>query len=340
MTPVRAVAPRGGAAAGRTARARMRVAVLEAPRTFRFREVPVPDPGPGEVRVRLEGSGVCGSDLPLWQGRPWFDYPREPGFPGHEGWGTVDAVGPDVSDLREGDRVATLAGGAFAECQVIPAREVVPLPDGLEGRPFPGEPLACAMNVARRADLADGQRVAVVGVGFLGALLVELAARSGAWVVALSRRETALEVARKQGARETIRLNGDDAAAVRRVEELTDGRLCERVIEAAGVQRTLDLASALAGVRARLVIAGYHQDGTRRVDLREWNWRGLDVVNAHEREPTVYARGLRRAVEAVLQGRLDPFPLLTHHIPLQDVDRAFELLEDRPAGFVKAVVRP
>ncbi len=319
---------------------RMRAAVLEEPRRFRSRDVARPAPGRGEVGLRLEGCGVCGSDLPLWQGRPWFDYPRPPGLPGHEGWGHVEAVGPEVSALREGDRVASLGSGAFASYQVVPADAAVPLPDALDGRPFPGEPLACAVNVARRARIREGDRVAVIGIGFLGALLVELAARAGARVIALSRRTTALEVARARGAETTVRLAEDDAEALERVRERTDGRLCDRVIEAVGLQRTLDLASALTGVRGRLVIAGYHQDGPRRVDVRLWNWRGIDVVNAHERDRATYAAGVRRAIDLVLEGTLDPFPLLTHDVPLRAVDRAFELMEDRPPGFLKAVVRP
>ncbi|MDX6721279.1 MAG: hypothetical protein QOJ63_3533, partial [Solirubrobacteraceae bacterium] len=64
----------------------MRAAVITAPGSAEVASVPTPDPGPGEVLVELEGCGVCGSDLAVWQGRPWFDYPREPGAPGHEGW--------------------------------------------------------------------------------------------------------------------------------------------------------------------------------------------------------------------------------------------------------------
>jgi threonine dehydrogenase-like Zn-dependent dehydrogenase len=88
------------------------------------------------------------------------------------------------------------------------------------------------------------------------------------------------------------------------------------------------------------VIAGFHQDGPRTVDLQLWNWRGLDVVNAHEREPARYVAGMRRAVDAVASGAVNVAPLLTHRFALGQIDDAFELLATRPDGFVKAVVAP
>lgn len=61
--------------------------------------IPAPEAGPGQVRVRLEGAGICASELPVWEGREWFHYPRQPGMPGHEGWGSIDAVGEHVEGL-------------------------------------------------------------------------------------------------------------------------------------------------------------------------------------------------------------------------------------------------
>ncbi|HEX2121454.1 MAG TPA: L-iditol 2-dehydrogenase, partial [Thermoanaerobaculia bacterium] len=90
--------------------------------------------------------------------------------------------------------------------------------------------------------------------------------------------------------------------------------------------------------RGRLVIAGYHQDGPRQVDMQNWNWLGLDVVNAHERDPHAYVRGMREAVEAIAAGRLNPEVLLTHTYALDELDRAMEDLAERPDGFVKGMV--
>ena len=90
---------------------------------------------------------------------------------------------------------------------------------------------------------------------------------------------------------------------------------------------------------SRLVIAGFHQDGPRQVDMFQWNWRGLDVVNAHERDRAVYVDGMAAAFDGVLARRLDPAKLYTHRLPLERAAEAFTLLAERPDGFVKALVR-
>jgi threonine dehydrogenase-like Zn-dependent dehydrogenase len=316
----------------------VRAATISAPRTIELHQVELPAPGPRQVLVRLHGCGICASNGPVFAGREWFRYPLPPGQPGHEGWGEIAAVGSGVDgELRPGRRVALLSDRAFAEYDVAAADSVVPLPSTLAGRPFPGEPLACVMNVLRRSDVRPGQTVAVIGAGFLGTLLTGLAARLGARVLAISRRPFALEAARRQGAERTFSLE-DPTAVVSEVMELTRGEGCERVIECVGRQAPLDLAGELTRVRGRLVIAGYHQDGPRQVNLQQWNWRGLDVINAHERDPRIYVEGLREAVAAVDEGRLDPFPLLTHGFPLERLADALEINEARPDGFMKSWV--
>ena len=316
----------------------MRTATVTAPGTAEVSGRPVPEPARDQVRVRLEGCGICGSNLPTWEGREWFDYPLEPGAPGHEGWGVVDAVGDMVSTVLPGDRVAVLSYHAFADCDLAGEDQVVKLPESLASRPFPGEPLGCAINVFRRSDIREGQTVAVLGIGFLGALLTQLAASAGARVVAISRREFSLDIARSCGADEVIRMD-DHWEIINRVKELTDDQMCERVIEAVGLQWPLDLAAELTAERGRLIIAGYHQDGPRSVNMQLWNWRGIDVVNAHERDPSAYTRGIRGAIDAVEQGRLDPFPLFTHSVALDEIGTGLDLLRERPDGFVKALIR-
>jgi len=315
----------------------MLAAVLAAPRNIVVREVPVPAPGPGEVRVRVEGCGVCASNLPPWEGKPWFEYPMAPGQLGHEAWGRVDALGDGVEDLRAGQRVTLLSDHAYAEYDVAPAEQVVALPEALADQPFPGEPLGCAVNILRRSAIGAGDTVAIVGVGFLGALLTRLASHAGARVIAITRRPYALEVARRMGAAEIVPMD-DHQGIIRRVGELTDGALCDVVIEATGKQWPLDLAAELTRERGRLIIAGYHQDGPRQVNMQLWNWRGLDVINAHERDPRVYMAGIRTAIDAVCDGTLDPAPLYTHALPLARLGEGLTLTEERPEGFCKALV--
>jgi len=331
---------RGGVAApagGEQAPTLMRAAVITGPGQVTVRHVPRPSPGPGQVLVRLEGCGVCASNLGPWAGPDWMRFPTPPGGLGHEGWGTVAALGEGVRGVVLGERVAALSFRGYAEYDVADAGAVVPLPDSLAGQPFPGEPLGCAMNILRRCDIQPNQTVAIIGAGFLGALLTRLAAGAGARVIAISRRPFARAVARRMGAAETLAMD-DHQRTIQAVCGLTDGRLCERVIEAVGLQRPLDLAGELVAERGRLVIAGYHQDGPRQVNMQQWNWRGIDVINAHERDPAVYADGVRAAIAAVAAGRLDPAPLYTHTYPLERLDEALDATRDRPDGFLKALV--
>lgn len=315
----------------------MTAAILVEPRSIQLKAVDMPEPGPAEVRVRLEGCGVCASNLPVWEGREWFQYPITPGEPGHEGWGWIDAVGSTVQDLKIGDRVTMLSYRAYAEYDIAAAEAVVRLPESLAGHPFPGEPLGCAINIFRRAGIEAGETVAIVGIGFLGALLTGMATQAGARVIALSRRPFALELARQYGATETVPMD-DHWRIIEQVKALTGGEGCDCVIEATGKQWPLDLAAELTRIRGRLIIAGYHQDGPRQVNMQLWNWRGLDVINAHERDPQIYIEGIQAAVEAVTRGEIDPTPLYTHIYRLDQLSEALQAMHDRPPDFIKALI--
>lgn len=314
-----------------------RAVVVTGPGKIELREVALPQPGANQVRLKLEGTGVCASNLTPWSGPDWMQFPTEPGGLGHEGWGHVDAVGKDVRSVKEGDRVAALSYHAYATYDLCDAEMIVPLPRSLDSQPFPGEPLGCAMNIFHRAHIRAGQTVAIVGIGFLGALLTQLASKAGARVIAISRRPYSLQVASEMGAAHVIAMD-DHWPIIEQVRKLTGGKFCERVIEAVGHQWPLDLAAELTMERGRLIVAGYHQDGPRQVNMQLWNWRGLDVINAHERDPAAYVDGIRKAVEAVADGRLDPSSLYTHHYPLDHLDRALDDTRDRPDNFLKALV--
>ena len=322
----------------------MRAAVVRSPGVAEVVEAPLPEPLPGQVRVKLEGCGVCASNVPPWEGREWFKYPMPPGHLGHEAWGRVDAVGEGATRFKTGQRVGLLSNNAYAEYDVAAEDQVVALPAALDGQPFPAEPLGCAMNIFARCDIRAGQTVAIVGVGFLGAILTRLAADAGARVIAIARRPFALDIASRMGAHELVPM-ADHWQVINRVAELTGGSggydvrgFCDRVIECTGKQWPLDLAAELCAVRAKLVVAGYHQDGPRQVNMQLWNWRGLDVVNAHERDPKVYLGGMRAAAEAVASGKLDPAPLYAHAFPLDRLGEALDMTKQRPDGFMKALV--
>lgn len=317
----------------------MWAARIRGPERVTLERTPIPEPGPRDVVFRVRGTGVCGSNLGPWLGAPGVRYPLAPGESGHEGWGVVHAVGRDVRAFSVGDAIAAVSNGAYAQYDVAPEDAIVPLPPSLADGPFPAQPMACALNAFERAGITAGHTVAVVGVGFLGALLVRLAVMRGARVFAISRRSTALHVARELGAEVILPLE-DDREVIAQVGELTGGHFCDRVLEATGRQKPLDLAAELTRIRGRLVIAGYHQDGPRTVNMQLWNHRGIDVVNAHERDVAHYVRGMRAAVGTVTSRMLAPERLYTHVYALDGLADALTATAERPRGFMKALVLP
>jgi threonine dehydrogenase-like Zn-dependent dehydrogenase len=281
------------------------------------------------VVLRVRACGVCGSDLNAWRGVPGVEYPLAPGRPGHEVWGDVAEVGPGVQGLRVGQTTTGMAQNGYAEYVVAQADDLVPLAD--PAQPLLGEPLACAANILRRAAVGPQDALAVVGFGYLAALSVLLLGERH-WV-ALSRRADSLDLARKLGAAAAY---GFDAVP----SDCWDG--FPVVIEAAGLQQTLDYATWLVAYGGRLVIAGYHADRPRTVNVQTWNWKGIDVVNAHERRPEAYRQGLRQGLAILTQHQLAvaATSLITHTWPLDAAAQAFEALEQRPRGFVKGIIQP
>ncbi|HYO96094.1 MAG TPA: zinc-binding dehydrogenase, partial [Polyangiaceae bacterium] len=205
---------------------RMRAARIVAPCQIEIENVEVQDPGPRDVRFRVQGCGICASNLGPWFGLPWTKYPLGPGESGHEAWGVVEDVGKEVTTVNPGDLIAAVSYNAYAEYDIAPQDALVRLPSAFADVPFPGEPLGCAMNIYERSRIRAGQVVAIIGIGFLGAILIRLASLAGAKVIAISRRPFSLSLAREMGATEVIPME-DHHAIIERVKEVTNGRLCD-----------------------------------------------------------------------------------------------------------------
>ena len=203
-------------------------------------QVPMPELGPGQVRVKVECSGLCHTDIHAANG-DWPVKPSPPFIPGHEGVGAVTELGPGVSEVAVGDRVAmpwlgyacgtcdfcvsgweTLCqqqknmgysiDGGFGEYAVAYARYVVKVPEGVDS--FDAAPLTCAGVTTYKAVKVAGTRsanlVAVFGVGGLGHLAIQYAAIAGGRVVAVDLIDEKLELARELGAEFTVNAKTED----------------------------------------------------------------------------------------------------------------------------------
>jgi threonine dehydrogenase-like Zn-dependent dehydrogenase len=303
-----------------------RISRLVRPRAFELGSQTVGDPAPEQVRVRILACGICASELHAVHD-PLDSYPVSMG---HEPVGVIEAVGSGVDDLMPGTRVTGGFGPSFADQVLADHRHIVVVPEDLSLEDAVGEPLGCVVEGRRRTRVVAGDRIALVGAGYMGMLMLQVLMVSGAGsTVVIDPRDDARRTASTFGAAET--LTPDD------VPEDADGSF-DVVIEATGTQPGLDLATRLVREHGVLSILGYHQGPPRSVDMQVWNWKAIDVVNAHVRRRDLLNDAIRRGLELARLGRIQPGGLITHRYGLDGVGQAFEALETKPEGFIKALV--
>jgi 2-desacetyl-2-hydroxyethyl bacteriochlorophyllide A dehydrogenase len=337
----------------------VRAAVLTAPRAFRVEAVTDLEPGPGEVRVRVGAAGVCGTDYAIWTGDRPVRYPL---VPGHEFVGTVERVGAGVTGRAPGDRVAvepnwgcgrcdlcalgrgnvclarTAVGidrdGGFAERAVLPARACWPAPPSLaDDRLLLAEPLAVVVRAARRASPAAGEVAAVVGVGTLGLLAVQVLRARGCRVLAVSRSPRRLELARELGAESVVATEQEDPVAAARRLSGHDG--VDLVVETAGTVAAVELALGRVGfVRpgGRVVLTGLPH-GPATVEPFWLVRREIDVLGS-----MIYRDEFSEAIALLAAGIVRVDRLVTHRFPLESITAALEA--HRRADAIKVAVFP
>ncbi|GAA4128331.1 2,3-butanediol dehydrogenase [Actinomadura keratinilytica] len=345
----------------------MKAAVWYGARDVRVVDVPAPAPGRGEVAIDVAYCGICGSDLHEYADGPHAIPVAEP-HPesgrtaplvlGHEFCGTVTRVGPDVSGLRAGDRVAVephyrcgrcprcLAGeynlcrhfgfaglmgdGGLAETAVVPAYMVHRLPDGVsleQAAVF--EPAAVALHALHRSGLRAGETVAVVGLGPIGLLIVQLAALRGAGrVVAADPSPRRRELALRLGAAEVVEDAGGGA-----LRAAAGGEGADVAFEAVGAEATLRhcLEATRRGGRVTLVGLG----GTVAIDAFAL------VNNEQSIIASVGYRGVHpELIRLVAEEGVDLTAVVTAVVPLGDVvrDGFAALLASKEE--IKVLVRP
>jgi len=252
------------------------------------RELPTPEPAPDEVRVRVMACGIDGTDLKLLDG---FGYrPELPLVMGHEPAGVVDAVGERVTDFRPGDRVVpylfffcgdcrlcvtsreqicpNMTGvlgvrghhGGYAEQYVVPARQLVRVPEGVEWRDAAtcSDAGVTALHAVDRARVRFGETVVVVGSGGVGLTVIQVAKLAGARVLAVVRSDHRAERARAMGADEVIDSRRGDVAG--QVRAMTEGWGADCVLDCVGSLETMSHAFDALRNGGRLVVVGYTPD--------------------------------------------------------------------------------
>jgi threonine dehydrogenase-like Zn-dependent dehydrogenase len=259
---------------------------------------------------------------------------------GHEPAGVVRAVGPNVTHFKPSDRVTGLFMPAYSDVAVTSEANLLHIPDDLAFEYALGEPLACMINGQRctPVDLAD--RVALIGLGFMGlGVLQLLKLRGPREIIVIDPREDARARALELGANIAY-----DPSEVPDDLILTTWQDWEKpwgvdvAIEASGTQLGLTLASKMVRAHGILSILGFHQGGLRHVDVEMWNWKAIDVVNAHVRRHADLMESMRIGLDLIKANKFSFAPLVSHRFGLDEVDQAFTALLEKPHGFVKAVV--
>lgn len=300
------------------------------PGKVEVRELDVPDPGPGEVQVRCLANGICMGEVSLFLGWEPLSGPR---LVGHEGVGVVTKLGPSVGGLAEGDIVTC---GPWASVSNYPAsalcRFTSPPTDPATAL---AEPVACVVGALYSYDITPGDRVLLLGAGFMGLLNVQGVAHSPVkQLVVVDVKPENLELAARFGATEVLQAGTTEADE--RLGEIRQDPF-DLVIEAAGVEATLQQAGALTRPGGRLAIFAWHHH-PRTVDFGLWHVRGLRVLNSSpqiSRDRNV--SNMKRAVDLIERGVFDLAPLVTHRHRICEAQEAMELAAERPRGYVKGV---
>jgi alcohol dehydrogenase, propanol-preferring len=268
-------------------------------------EVPRRELEPGQVLVKVEASGLCHTDIHAAHG-DWPVKPSPPFIPGHEGVGVVVALGPGVSEVSIGDRVAmpwlgyacgtcdhcvsgweTLCleqknmgysiDGGFGEYAIAYSRYVVRVPDGID--PFDAAPLTCAGVTTYKAVKVAGTRssdlVAVFGVGGLGHMAIQYAAIAGGRVIAVDLIDDKLELARELGAEFTVNASRQDPAEA--IQQLGGA---DQAIALAVSPRAFEQAYGSLRRGATLVFVALPADNEVKLPIFETVLNGITIVGS------------------------------------------------------------
>jgi len=292
-------------------------------------ETETPDPGPGEVQVAGLACGICSWDIATCKQGTAMPVPAPPG---HEGVGRVVKTGADVTQLKEGDLIA---GGGFATVSNRPEATVYRLPDSkIPPHLWMVEPVSCCVTGLDHMRIMPGHRVAVIGCGFMGLILIQLLGHSPcSEVVAIDLVEERLTLATKFGA--TVTHNSGEMSPEAIAEKWKERRF-DVVCDTSGVQAGLDLAAKLTKKGGQINLFGWMKGSTATFNPTQWHLGGFTVVNS---SPSSRLRDpFPPAIDLIANGVVDLSPLVTHTVPLPEYPDLMQRILGGEPGYIKGVV--
>ena len=321
----------------------MKAARLVGPRQFEMVEAEAPAPLEGECLIRLEKISVCGSDIRHEFSHifPEEHYPGRLGVPGHECAGTV--VESKSQEFHEGQRVIIYPGRGVRSGGLV--EYIAATPDWMCALPEEGDlaewvlcqPSGTVLYSVQQMGSLLGKDVVVVGQGVIGLSFTMLTAKLGAQrVIGIDPLDYRLEWSRKMGATDTINPDREDVAVA--VNDLTGGLGADVVVEAAGYPDSFNMALRLVKQFGQVMVFGIQADELIPVEhnlLMERQPQLIPTTGGRLRNPMA---PIKTMVELKRRGWCDPGQMLTHRMPFEEVQRAFELYEGQQDGIIKVVM--
>jgi L-iditol 2-dehydrogenase len=347
----------------KASRDKMTAAVLYGKRDVRIEQIPIPRIEKGEVLVRIKAALTCGTDLKVYRQGFHARMIVPPSVFGHEMAGIVEEVGEGVESFSHGMRVVSansgpcnecffcqkhlsnlcenlqFINGAYAEFIKIPEpivrQNLLILPDNVSFREAAlVEPLACVLRAVEQTGIEEGDTVAIIGVGPIGLMFVQVVKSLGAKVIALGNRKTQLAMAQTMGADYVV--DSTHSNAIEQVRKVTNGqRGADIVIEAVGLKETWQQAMGMVRRGGTINLFGGCPSGTHIP---------LDSTLIHYSEITVKAsfhhtpRHIREALEAVHRGKVNAKSLITGEERLASLGTVLERLLNRNGDLKIAII--
>lgn len=303
--------------------------------------------GEDEIIVKNHLMGICGTDKNFYRGQlptKTSEFRQPPKFPfylGHESGGTVVEVGSKVREYKVGDKVMAFGwSNNLAEYFKANVWDVQPVPEGLDmDLASLGEPIGCAMYSGLNSGVQLGDTVVVMGGGFAGQIIAQVVKKKGALnVVVVDILDGKLGLAKKLGADYTINATKEDPVEV--VKNLTDGKGADVVVEAAGSEKSVNQATEMIKHNGKFVWYSWITTPVN-LNISRWHDDGIEFINTCLVHHTKYERYVWTydSLRPVQQGLVDIKSLITNQFKLEEIKKAFDLV-DKDDTAIKVILRP
>ncbi len=315
-------------------------AYLVEPRKFDIFEVDESPKG-SEVLVKIASCGLCNWEINFWTGRlNFYGYPHPLG---HEWSGVVSEAGPECKKLKVGDKVSGFVRGfgGFAEYKVINEQFCELLVDDIDPKYALGEPQKCILTVLRGARPEAGDNGVILGCGPMGLWCIQaLKGNMLPNLIAVDIDDRKLELAKRYGVTHTINSKNKDAAE--RISEITNGHMADFIIEGTGIPSVLNEAQKYikSTGRGRLVLMSSHEELCKEFDFRIAIDKCYELIIAHPYYSLDEREDFKRAVSLINHGTFEVKELISHEFKLEEIQKAFETLENKPSDYLKGIVVP